>query len=158
MIDGVIIKPLTVHKDIPDTKDHPGEGVLMEIARAGDELLPKFGQSVFTVFSGKGSIKAFHWHKIQYDLWFIATGKARIVLYDNRAESATHGQTEVIYAGAGDYKVIKIPPGVFHGYQVLSDEPVMLFYHVTELYDPNNLDEYRVPYDDPNIGFDWTVS
>lgn len=157
MIDGIVIKKLTVHEDIPDTPEDGSvkRGFLMEILRSDDGLMKQFGQSIFTV-SYKGTIKGFHWHKKQDDLWFVATGKAKIVLHDLRENSPTRGETQVIFAGADDYKLILIPVGVLHGYQVLSEEPVLLFYHVTELYDPENPDELRIPYDDPSIGFKWS--
>lgn len=160
MIDGVKIKQLTVHPDVPDqavSGEAPsGEklGILMEILRADEGLMKKFGQTIFTI-SHKGAIKAFHWHKKQDDLWFVATGKAKIVLYDQRKSSPTYKQTQVIYAGTDDYKLVLIPVGVVHGYKVIGDEPVLLFYTVTETYNPDNPDELRIPYDDPEIGFDW---
>lgn len=157
MIDGVVIKDLTVHRDIPDTRTDPGRGILMEVLRADEGLLKKFGQTIFTLSYGKGTIKAFHWHKLQDDLWFVASGSVRIVLYDNRQSSRSYGTTMVITAGTGAYKLVLIPQEVVHGYQVLTDEPVLLFYHVTEPYNARNPDEQRIPYDDPRIHFDWTL-
>ncbi len=118
MIEGVIIKPLRVFKDIPDVQDKKiTPGFLIEVLRADDKLLKKFGQTVFTV-AYPGTIKAFHWHKKQDDLWFMASGKARVVLYDRRKDSKTFSEMQVIMAGANDYKLIVIPKGVAHGYQV----------------------------------------
>lgn len=155
MIEGVKIKTLKVWKDKldlvqPDVKP----GFLMEVLRADEGLLKKFSQTTFTV-AYKGTIKAFHWHRKQDDLWFVATGRAMIVLYDLRENSASRGQTQVIYAGKDDYKLILIPTGVAHGYKVLSDEPVLLFYHTTEPYNAKAPDEERIPYDDKKINFDW---
>ncbi len=44
-----------------------------------------------------------------------------------------------------------------HGYKVLGDKQVALFYHTTESYDSNDPDEGRIPHDDPSVGFDWNV-
>jgi dTDP-4-dehydrorhamnose 3,5-epimerase len=158
MIHGVIIKPLKVWKDIPDVPLAAGSqsGFLMEVARDDDGLLKKFGQSTFTV-AYYGTIKAFHWHKLQDDVWFVATGKAKVVLHDLRDDSPTKGETQVIYAGVDDYKTILIPIGVAHGYQVVSQEPVLLFYHTTEHYNAAAPDEQRIAYDDRGIGFDWST-
>lgn len=154
-IEGVVVKELTVHQDIPDVdKKVAKTGFLMEVLRDDDDLLRKFGQSTFTV-AYKDTIKAFHWHKKQDDLWFVASGKAYIVLHDLRQESSTHGITETVRAGEGDYKLIVIPVGVAHGYKVVSEEPALLFYHTTESYDQDDPDEERIPYNDPAIGFDW---
>ena len=155
MIQGVKIKPLVVHKDISDMPSaRSKKGFLIEVLRNDDGFLKKFGQTVFTL-AYCGDIKGFHWHKKQDDLWFVATGKVGIVLHDLRKKSPTHSQTDVLYAGADDYKLVLIPKGVAHGYKVLSKEPVLLFYHVTELYNSKNPDEQRIPYNDPKIGFNW---
>lgn len=155
MIDGVKIKQLQIFKDKPDLDQKEVEpGIFMEVLRDDDQLLSRFGQSNFTI-AEKGTIKAFHWHKHQDDLWFLASGKAAIVLYDQREDSPTNGETEVIYGGTDDYKLVLIPVGVVHGYKVLSDEPCMLFYHVTKAYDRENPDEERIDPFDKNINFDW---
>ncbi len=157
MINGVVIKPLKVYQDKVEAGERIGKlGFLMEVLRNDEGLLRKFGQTTFTL-TYPGSIKGFHWHKKQDDLWFMATGKAKVVLHDLRDGSVTKGETQVLYAGKDDYKLIVIPAGVAHGYQVLADEPVLLFYHTTESYDPKNPDEHRIAWNDPTIGFDWNV-
>lgn len=155
MIAGVIVKNLKVHQDVPDTdlKDIK-LGFLMEILRCDEKIFKKFGQSTAT-FAYKGTIKGFHVHEIQDDLWFMATGRSLIVLHDLRPSSSTYKKTETIYAGKDDYKLVVIPVGVAHGYKVLSDEPVIMFYHTTEPYNAKNPDERRIPWDDPSIGFNW---
>ena len=156
MIDGVTIKQLTVHPDIPDTPDElaGARGVLMEVVRDDDDLMKKFGQTTFTI-THKGTIKGFHWHKKQDDVWFVATGRAKVVLHDLREGSPTKGETQVLYAGTDDYKVILIPVGVAHGYKVVSVEPVLMFYHTTMSYNPQDPDEQRIAYNDPTIDFNW---
>ncbi|MBU0707401.1 dTDP-4-dehydrorhamnose 3,5-epimerase family protein [Patescibacteria group bacterium] len=158
MIEGVIIKKLIIHKDIPDRDEDVNKpGFLMEVLRRDEGLLKKYGQTTFTV-AYQDTIKAFHYHEKQDDLWFVATGKAMIVLYDMRDDSPSKGETQVILAGKDDYKLVVIPIGVAHGYKVLSEEPVLLFYHTTEPYNTDKPDEKRLPYDDPKIGFDWDAN
>lgn len=155
VIDGVVIKNLTVHSDVPDVKDsNVTPGFLMEVVRDDDDLLTRFGQSTFTV-AHEGAIKAFHWHRKQDDLWFVAAGKAVVVLHDLRKKSPTFGVTQTVTAGKDDYKVILIPSGVAHGYKVVSKQPVLLFYHTTRSYDRENADEERIPWNDATINFDW---
>ena len=145
-IAGVLVNPLVRHCD--------ERGYLLEVLRDDDELLERFGQTTFTV-TYPGVIKAFHWHRKQYDLWFMAIGEAQVVLHDLREDSPTYKLTQVVYAGEHAPVLIVIPPGVAHGYQVLGDKPVGLFYHTTKSYDPSDPDEERIPYNDPEIGFDW---
>jgi dTDP-4-dehydrorhamnose 3,5-epimerase len=146
MIDGVKIKKLIKH---PDSR-----GFFIEILRNDDKLLKKFGQTSYT-FTRPGIIKAFHWHKKQDDLWFVATGSAQVVLYDLRKKSKTHKKTQVILTGEDKPLLIVIPKGVAHGYKVLGSKPVCLFYHTTESYNAKKPDEGRISHDDKSIGFNW---
>lgn len=146
MIDGVAIKQLKVWPD--------DRGFLMEVLRNDDKFYKKFGQTTFTL-THPGIVKAFHWHKKQDDLWFIASGMAQIVLHDLRKKSKTYKETQVIFAGDENRVLIKIPSGVAHGYKVIGTRPAMLFYHTSEVYNPKDPDEERLDFDDPKIGFDW---
>ena len=156
MIDGVKIKTLKVWPDQAQGREVLSRpGFLMEVVRDDEALLSHFGQSTFTV-TYPGAIKAFHWHRQQDDVWFVADGQALVVLYDQREDSPTFGQTQTIRAGKDGYKVIVIPAGVVHGYKVLGHDPVLLFYHTTRAYNAGNPDEERLPYDDQKINFDWS--
>ena len=147
-IHDVIVKKLVTFAD--------DRGYFREVLRDDDQLLQRFGQTAVTK-SHPGVIKAFHWHHHQDDLWYIVDGMARIVLYDRRPESPSRGVTQVIYAGEDNPVLVLIPAGLAHGYQVLGNKPVILFYHVTQSYNPAQPDEQRIAYDDPEIGFDWSI-
>ena len=148
MIDGVILKLLTVHAD--------DRGLLMEVIRDDEPVFKSVKQTTFTI-AYPGVIKAFHWHKRQWDVWFFSSGMAQVVLYDLREGSPTCGRTQVVYMGERRPAVLAIPPGVAHGYRVLGNVPAGLFYHTTEHYDPAAPDEERFAFDDPRVGFDWTT-
>lgn len=148
MIEGVAVKQLTTHAE--------DSGYLREILRDDDGLLSRFGQSTVTV-AYPGFIKAFHWHKDQDDLWYVADGMIQVVLYDRRPDSKTKGETQVMFAGDHAPILIRIPAGVAHGYKVLGTKPALLLYHSTKSYVAADPDEQRIPYDDPEIGFDWTT-
>lgn len=148
MIDGVQVKKLIRHVD--------DRGYFMEILRDDDELLKRFGQASLSL-SYPGVIKAFHYHEKQDDLWFFPKGNAQVVLYDMREESSTKGETNVFYMGENNPILLLIPKGVAHGYRVLGNEPAIITYFTTEPYDSRCPDEYRIDWDDPEIGFDWTT-
>lgn len=148
MIDGVLVKKMQVF--------HDDRGFLMEVLKDGEPLFQNIKQTTFTE-AYPGTIKAFHWHKRQYDMWFFTSGAAQVVLHDLRNDSPTYKETNVFYMGEANPMLLSIPPGVAHGYRVLGMKPAALFYHTTEAYDPANPDEERIPYDDPSIGFDWTT-
>ena len=148
MIKGVQVKKLVKYND--------DRGFFMEVLRNDDKLMKKFGQTSFTL-TYSGVIKAFHYHKKQDDLWFVAGGMAQVVLYDMRKDSKTYKETQVIFAGEDNPVLILIPIGVAHGYKVLGEKPVTLFYHTTESYNAKKPDEHRIDFDDKKIGFDWTT-
>lgn len=148
MIAGVTLKRLTVHSD--------DRGYLMEVLKADDPAFVTVKQTTYTE-AYPGVIKAFHWHRKQWDLWFFASGMAQVVLYDLRPESPTHRRTDVVIMGERSPALLAIPIGVAHGYRVLGTKPAGLFYHTSEAYDPADPDEERIAHDDPTIGFDWTT-
>ena len=148
MIEGVLVKKIRVY--------HDDRGSLMEVLKEGEPLFLPIKQTTYTE-AYPGVIKAFHWHRRQYDLWFFTRGVAQVVLFDRREDSQTRGETNVFYLGEKNPLLLSIPPGVAHGYRVLGTEPAGLFYHTTEAYDPASPDEERIAFDDPSIDFDWTT-
>ena len=148
MINDVRIKKVETYPD--------DRGYFREVIKEGEEVFAEVKQTSVTV-TYSAVIKAFHWHRHQEDIWYVASGMARIVLYDQREDSSTYKETQVIVAGEDNSLVVRIPIGVVHGYQVLGQKPVMLFYHTTKAYDPSHPDEERIAWNDPTIGFDWSV-
>jgi dTDP-4-dehydrorhamnose 3,5-epimerase len=81
VIDGVFFKKLIKHCD--------DRGNFMEILRDDENILKKFGQASASM-SYPGVIKAFHYHKLQDDVWYFPVGNAQVVLHDLRKESSTY--------------------------------------------------------------------
>ena len=148
MIKGVKIKKITSH--------YEDRGFFAEVVKLGEETFHPVQQTSYTE-TYPGIIKAFHFHKKQDETWFICKGHARVVLHDLRKDSPTKGQTDIVYSGENDKKLIFIPIGVAHGYQVLGATPIGLFYHTSKPYNSKNPDEYRIPFDDPGINFKWGI-
>ncbi|MFC0212420.1 dTDP-4-dehydrorhamnose 3,5-epimerase family protein [Paenibacillus chartarius] len=145
-IEGVAIKKLIKHCD--------DRGFFMELLREDDAIFGRFGQASMSM-SYPGVIKAFHYHERQDDIWYFPVGNAQVVLHDKRPDSPTFGETNVYYMGEDNPYLLFIPRGVAHGYRVLGARPATIVYFTNEAYDPGNPDEYRIAYDDPEIGFDW---
>ena len=100
-----------------------------------------------------GVIKAWHFHRIQTDWWYVGSGVLRVGLWDTRPDSPTYRTTmDFLMGDLQPPWVIKIPPGVAHGCSTVQG-PVNLFYVTSHVY--NWDDEIRLPYDDPEIDFDW---
>ena len=145
MIDGVEIKHLELFTD--------ERGVFSEIIRGSDDFFQdRFAQLSYSM-SFAGVAKAWHLHRKQTDWMCVLVGDVRLGLFDLREGSATHRELMEIFMGETlGRKVVKIPPGIAHGYKILNG-PMHIIYVTDREYDP--LDELRIPHDDPEIGYDW---
>lgn len=145
-IEGVLVRPLRV---IPDDR-----GRLMEILRADDEFFAGFGQ-VYVTTTYPGAVKAWHMHRLQTDHMTAVTGMFRVALYDAREESTTKGRLQEVHMGVHHPVLLRIPPGVYHGWLCVSIEEGIVV-NVPDLpYDREHPDEYRLPPDTADIPYDW---
>ena len=148
LIAGVRVLPYALWPD--------DRGYFLEVARMGHGLAAEFpaaSTQVSAALSYPGTIKAFHYHRYQTDLWVPMQGMLQAALVDLRRQSPTFGARNTLYVGALRPWQLLIPPGVAHGYKVLGSEAAVLVYVTNRFYDPQ--DEGRIPYNDPQIQYDW---
>lgn len=146
MIEGVAIKKLS---PIPDER-----GRLMEMLRVDDDLFRGFGQ-VYLTTAYPGVVKAWHYHKLQYDNFIVVSGMMKVVLYDARTESKTFGYVEEYFMGVHNPMLLQIPPEVYHGFKCISDTEAMVINIPTEPYNRKHPDEYRLDPHSPDIPYSW---
>ncbi len=146
MIDGVKTRKLPL---IPDER-----GFLMEMLRSDWEEYERFGQVYMTAVY-PGVVKGWHYHKIQTDHFICVHGMAKVVLYDSRPDSATHGEINEFFIGDQNPMLVKIPPGVMHGFKGISPEITLIVNVPTELYRYHEPDEFRLPAHTDQIPYDW---
>jgi dTDP-4-dehydrorhamnose 3,5-epimerase len=147
MIDGVKTRKL---RHIPDER-----GYLMEMLRSDWEEYDKFGQVYITAVY-PGAVKGWHYHRIQTDHFICVHGMAKVVLYDGREGSPTHGEVNEFFMGQQNPMLLKIPPGVMHGFKGISQEMTLIVNVPTELYNYEQPDEYRLPAHTDQIPYDWS--
>lgn len=88
-----------------------------------------------------GTIKAFHLHKKQTDLWYLLN-KGIVVLYDLREGSDTFKiQNRFIL----ENQKVLIPPGVAHGIGNPYLNKLHMIYFTDQFFNPK--DEFRLPWD-----------
>ena len=78
-------------------------GYFLEVARLGQGMVAAFpaqSTQVSAALSYTGTIKAFHYHRHQTDLWVPAMGMFQVVLADLRLESNTFGLRNTLFVGA----------------------------------------------------------
>lgn len=147
LIDGVRIAPFPLWPD--------DRGYFLEVARLGQGLITEFGPhtQVSSALSYPGTIKAFHFHREQTDVWVPVNGTLQVALVDLRPASPAFGRRNTLYVGHLRPWQILIPPGVGHGYKIIGAEPALLVYLTDRFYNPK--DEGRIAYDHPGIHYDW---
>lgn len=148
LIDGVQVQPYDLWPD--------DRGYFLEVIRMRQGLAAAFAPEttqLSAAVSYPGTIKAFHFHKFQTDLWVPMSGVFQVALVDLRPDSPTFGLKNTLYVGALKPWQILIPPGVGHGYKVVGESAGTLVYVTNQIYNPS--DEGRIPYNDPSIQYDW---
>lgn len=147
MIEGVVVRELRM---IPDER-----GYLMEMLRSDWPEFQQFGQTYITAVY-PGVVKGWHYHKIQTDHFVCVHGMAKVVLYDGREGSPTHGQVNEFFMGWQRPRLLKIPPLVMHGFKGIGEEMALIINVPTHLYNYDQPDEYRLPAHTDEIPYDWT--
>lgn len=148
LIDGVRVQPYDLWPD--------DRGYFLEVIRMRQGLAASFAPEttqVSAAVSYPGTIKAFHFHQYQTDLWVPMSGAFQVTLVDLRPESPTFSVKNTLYVGALRPWQILIPPGVGHGYKVVGETSGVLVYVTNQIYNPR--DEGRIAYNDPSIQYDW---
>lgn len=105
-----------------------------------------------------GAIGAWSCHARQTDRLFVNQGHLKIVLYDGRESSSSHGAVLEHHAGDARPSFVVIPPGVWHGVHNLASSDALLMNFPTHPYDYADPDHWRLPMDTPEIPYDWGVA
>lgn len=126
-------------------------GYLTEIYRKDWNLDDLPVEQVFQKIMQPGEVSAWHAHQFTTDRLFCAQGRVKVVLYDGRTDSPTCGHLSQYRLGAERPAVIRVPPGVWHGVQAISDQPAVVLNVVDRAYCYEDPDHWRLPQDDPAI-------
>lgn len=148
MIDGVEVRDLEVNID--------ERGHLTEIFRNDWEMYdPEPAMSYYSI-SYPGVVRAWHRHtRGQVDHFVCPQGRIKVGIYDEREGSPTREELNTFVIGEHDQQAIRIPGACWHGFKVVGDEQAMLINFPTKLYDYEDPDEERIPYDTDEIPLDW---
>jgi len=143
-VAGVEIRPLTIIAD--------QRGAVLHMLRADAPHFQRFGEIYFSLVN-PGSVKAWHRHREMVLHYAVPHGRIRLVVYDDRDGSETHGAVMDIETGQGSYNLITIPPGIWSGFAALGPTPALVANCATLPHDPNEIE--RRAADDPTIPYVW---
>lgn len=141
-IEGVVVKQLTPHLD--------GRGEVTELWSRpwckGDRdegfVVPAH---VYQSATDYGVVKCWHLHAVHTDQFAVTRGKLQVTLVDLREESSTFCDVNVVVMGSLRPQLLKIPPGIMHGWKALSQPEVLVVNLQSHVYDP--ADEFKLPWD-----------
>ncbi|AYH15258.1 dTDP-4-dehydrorhamnose 3,5-epimerase [Pectobacterium parmentieri] len=107
--------------------------------------------------SSKGVLRGLHFQKTkpQGKLVHVVRGEVFDVAVDIRPNSPTYGVWEGIILSEENKTQFWLPPGLAHGFVVLSDF-ADFEYKCTDYYDPS--DEGCLLWNDPEVGIEWPIS
>jgi dTDP-4-dehydrorhamnose 3,5-epimerase len=105
----------------------------------------------FTVRPDK--VKGWGVHREHEDRYVLMFGEARVVLYDERADSPTFGLVSKVHLSEYRRQLLNIPAGVWHATQNLGRSDLVVVNFPTIPYDHANPDKYRLPLDTDQIPY-----
>lgn len=127
MIEGVKVIPL---RRIPDER-----GTVMHMLRTTDPHFQRFGEIYFsTVY--RGVVKGWHRHREMTLNYACVFGCIKLVLFDDRAGSATRGELTEVFLGPDHYSLVVIPPEVWNGFKGMSEPYSVVANCSTHPHDP----------------------
>lgn len=144
MIEGVLVHSL---RQIPDDR-----GKIMHMLRRDDPHFEQFGEVYFSVVY-PGAIKAWHLHKSMTLNYAVVHGTIKLVLYDDRKESATLGELQELFIGESNYVLVRIPPNIWNGFKGIGTFPAIVANCATLPHDPDEI--IRMSPFDTTIPYDW---
>ena len=146
IIDGIEIRDLLKHVD--------ERGFFVELFRDDWKDLFK-SQFLFQFnlsYSYPNIIRAWHRHiRDQVDYFVCIEGSIKVCAYDDRKDSETYGELVEIILSDESLRVVRIPGILWHGYKAIGTKPTRLLYGVNRLYNYDDPDEERRPWNDPTI-------
>ena len=146
MIEGVLVVPL---KQISDER-----GRVMHMLRRDDPHFQEFGEIYFSVVY-PSVIKGWHLHKEMTLNYAVVFGMIKLVLYDDRPNSRTHGEVQELFLGEANYALVRIPPYVWNGFKGIGVTQAIVANCATHSHDPGEIVR-RDPFD-PAIPYDWAL-
>ena len=146
-IEGVIVQPLM---QIADNR-----GSVLHMMTRDSKFLIQFGEVYFSeIHSGK--IKAWKRHKKKIQNLTVPINKIRLVIYDNRSSSSTHGKIAEYELGRPDhYCLVHIPPMLWYGFQTLGDQTALIANCADQPHDPEETESLHV--DSNEIPYQWKL-
>lgn len=128
-------------------------GITTELFRPEWNLGPGKVEHMIHVILRGSSISAWHMHEKQTDNIFVTDGSLKIVLFDGREDSPSHGKLNIFHMSRLRPGILSIPPGIWHGIQNLEGNESSFINYFDHAYCYEDPDEWRLPMDSDQIPY-----
>jgi dTDP-4-dehydrorhamnose 3,5-epimerase len=145
LIDGLKIRPAVTQQD--------HRGTLCEIfdPRWQFDDLPLV--HVYMVSIRPGLVKGWAVHSNQVDRYFFARGTLKLVLYDSRSDSPTHGMVNELYFSDFNRSLVSVPEHVYHAIENVGTDEGFIISVPSEPYQHGDPDKWLLPLDNDLIPY-----
>ncbi len=128
-------------------------GTVCEIfdLRWGWHAQPVVFSYFFTLRPGK--VKGWGMHQAHDDRYFIMSGEMKVVLYDGRPDSPTHGLISEVVLSEWSRQLLSIPAGVWHANYNFGLKDAMALNFPTQPFDHAKPEKVRLPIDTDQIPY-----
>lgn len=145
MISGVLIHYPATHQD--------ERGTLCELYNRNWGFEAPADLHAYLVTVRPGKVKGWAVHEKQTDRYFFVQGTSRLVLYDSRTSSVTHGLVSELFFSETNRALVSVPPGVFHAVEAVGLIDSLLFNIPSHPYNNRNPDKYTLPLENSVIPY-----
>ena len=145
LIDGVILRE---GRNIMTRN-----GMTTELFRPEWDLGMDNVKHIIRVALNSRAISAWHCHHIQNDHIAVIEGVCKAALYDGREDSPTAGMVNMLMMSEARPQLLKIPPGVWHGFQNMRSEDSAFINYFDRPFCYEDPDEWSLPHDTDKIPF-----
>lgn len=129
-------------------------GSVLHMLRCDDPEFVRFGECYFSEVL-PGAIKAWKRHRSQAQNLAVPFGRIRLVIFDNREYSASHGALLILELGRPDaYLRLHIPPGLWYGFSCVSEAAAIMANCPDSPHDPSESDVLPI---DSFIPYKWGI-
>lgn len=152
--DGKPLSPLPYGASFYEVPTHCDErGTVVEMFDARWNWHPDPVTFVYSYTLRPGCVKGWGMHLLHEDRYFVLAGEMKIVLYDARVDSPTHGQVSSVVLSHYHRRIFNIPTGVWHVNWNIGNTDVVVVNFPTMPYNHANPDKYRLPLDTDQIPY-----
>jgi len=108
---------------------------------------------LYTVMVRPGKVKGWAVHYEQVDRYFFYDGSLKLVLYDDRRHSPTHGMINELYFSEANRSVVLVPPRVYHAVQNVGLTNGLMINFPSHPYRHEDPDKYTLPLENDVIPY-----